>query len=82
MSTHNKPYHRKLSQIHSYGIFSKGLKNEFETVVVKEPLMFKPLKFYCNMLMSNGHLFYKQKYLLVCFELQIVYQSYFLFILF
>ena len=27
--------------------FSKGLKNEFETVVVNEPSVFKPLKFYC-----------------------------------
>ena len=73
MSTHNKPYHRKLSQICSYGILSKGLKNEFETAMVKEPSMFKPLKFYCNMLMTYGHLLYKQKYLLVCFELQTVY---------
>ena len=29
------------------GLFSKGLKNEFETAVVNEPLVFKPLKFYC-----------------------------------
>ena len=29
-----------------YG-FSKGLKNEFETAVVDEPSVFKPLKFYC-----------------------------------
>ena len=28
--------------------FSKGLKNEFETVVVDEPSVFEPLKFYCN----------------------------------
>ena len=28
---------RKLSQICSYGIYSKGLKNEFETAVVNEP---------------------------------------------
>ena len=27
--------------------FFKGLKNEFETVLVNEPLVFKPLKFYC-----------------------------------
>ena len=27
--------------------FSKGLKNEFETAVVKEPSVFEPLKFYC-----------------------------------
>ena len=31
--------------------FSRGLKNEFETVVVDEPSVFEPLKFYrmlCN----------------------------------
>ena len=27
---------------------SKGLKNEFETVVVNEPSMFEPLKVYCD----------------------------------
>ena len=31
----------------SYDIFCKGLKNEFETAVVNEPLMVEPLKFYC-----------------------------------
>ena len=29
------------------GFCSKGLKNEFETVVVNELLVFEPLKFYC-----------------------------------
>ena len=29
------------------GFCSKGLKNEFETAVVNEPLVFEPLKFYC-----------------------------------
>ena len=55
MSTHNIPFstykkkenHSKLSQICSYGIFAKVLKNEFETAVVNEPSMFEPLKFYC-----------------------------------
>ena len=52
MSTHNIPFsiyekHPKLSQICSYGLFSKGLKNEFETAVVNEPSVFEPLKFYC-----------------------------------
>ena len=28
--------------------FSKGLKNEFETAKANEPLVFGPLKFYCN----------------------------------
>ena len=27
--------------------FFKGLKNEYETAVVDEPLVFEPLKFYC-----------------------------------
>ena len=27
--------------------FTKGLKNDFETAVVSEPTVFKPLKFYC-----------------------------------
>ena len=36
----------KLSQICSYGLFSKGLKNEFETAMVNEPSVFEPLKFY------------------------------------
>ena len=29
------------------GFCSKGFKNEFETAVVKEPLVFEPMKFYC-----------------------------------
>ena len=29
------------------GFFSKGLENEFETAMVIEPPVFKPLKFYC-----------------------------------
>ena len=54
MSTHNIPFlnikkenYPKLSKFCSYGIFSKGLKNEFETAVVNEPSEFDPLKFYC-----------------------------------
>ena len=43
-----KENHPKLSQICSYRIFSKGLKNGFETVVVNEPSVFEPLKFYCT----------------------------------
>ena len=42
-----KEEHHTLSQICSYGIFSKGLKNEFETSVVNEPSVFEPLKFNC-----------------------------------
>ena len=54
MSTHNIPFfnmkkkHPKLSQICSYGIFSKGFKKEFERAVVNEPSVFEPLKFYCK----------------------------------
>ena len=29
------------------GFFPRGLKNEFETDVVNEPLVFEPLKVYC-----------------------------------
>ena len=45
-----KENHPKLSQIGSYGIFSKGLKIEFETAVINEPSVFEPLKFYCILL--------------------------------
>ena len=37
----------KLSQIFSCWNFSNGLKNEFETAVINDPSVFKPLKFYC-----------------------------------
>ena len=51
MSTHNIPFsiqknHPKFFQICSDGIFSKELKNEFETAVVSESSVFEPLKFY------------------------------------
>ena len=53
MSTHNIPLsickknQLKLSRICSYWIFfSKGLKDEFGTIVVNEPSMFESLKFY------------------------------------
>ena len=43
-STLNYP---KYNNVCSYGIFfSKRLKNEFETAVVNEPLVFEPLRFY------------------------------------
>ena len=38
----------KLSQICSYGIFSKGLKNRFETAGVNEKSVVEPLKVYCR----------------------------------
>ena len=53
MSTHNiafskcKENHPKLGQICSFGIFSNGLKNEFETAMVNESSVFEPLKVYC-----------------------------------
>ena len=53
MSIHNIPFqykkenHPQLSQICSYGIFSKGLKSESEIAVVNEPSVFEPLKVYC-----------------------------------
>ena len=40
--------HPKLTKICSYGIFSKGFKNDFETAMVKEPSVFEPLKVYCT----------------------------------
>ena len=54
MSTHNIPfsmYKRKssiLSQICSYEIFSKGLKNEFKTAINVSSVL-EPLKVYCIM---------------------------------
>ena len=44
----NKEKHPKITQICSYGSFSRGLKNEFETAMVNEPSVFEPLKFYCK----------------------------------
>ena len=44
---YEKEKHPKLSQIGSYEIFSKGLKNEFERAMINEPSVFEPLKFYC-----------------------------------
>ena len=43
----NKKKHPELYRICSYGIFSKGFKNEFGTAVVNEPSVFELLKFYC-----------------------------------
>ena len=37
----------KYNNVCSYGIFSLGLKNEFEKAVVNEPSVFELLKFYC-----------------------------------
>ena len=47
ISQYEKENHPTLSQICSYGIFSKRPKNEFEAAMVNEQLGFEPLKFYC-----------------------------------
>ena len=72
MRTHNIPFqckkesHPKSSQICSYGTFSKGLKNEFETALVNEPSMFESLKFYCIFLVVISCLL--PEYVKLCFE--------------
>ena len=38
----------------SYTMFSKELKNQFETAVVNEPSVFEPLKVYCINLKSSA----------------------------
>ena len=43
----------KLFQTFSNVIFSKVLKNEFETVVINEPSVFEPLKVYCSFLRNS-----------------------------
>ena len=55
MSTHNIPFFnmkKKNTLNHpksaAMGFFSKGLKNEFERAMVKEPSVFEPLKIYCT----------------------------------
>ena len=42
-----KENHPKLFRICSYGIFSKGLKEQLEVDLVNEPSVLEPLKFYC-----------------------------------
>ena len=49
ISQYEKENQPKLPQTCSHGIFSKGLKNEFETARVNKPSGFEPLKFYCIM---------------------------------
>ena len=53
---YTKENHPKLSQICSYGKFSKRLKNEFETGVVNKPSVFEPLKFHCIHFIANQSL--------------------------
>ena len=47
------PPPQKKNNVCSYWIFSKGLKNEFETAMVNEPSVFEPLKFYSTYLTVN-----------------------------
>ena len=53
MSTHNilfsiyKENQLNYPNTQLLGFFSKGLKDEFETAVVNEPSVFKPLKLTC-----------------------------------
>ena len=50
---HDEEKYPKLSQICSYGIFSKALKSEFEIALVNEPSVFQLLKFYCIFMYFN-----------------------------
>ena len=50
-----KENHPKLSQICSYGIFPKGLKNKFKTAMVNEPSVFELLKFYCTYALKSSN---------------------------
>ena len=59
--THNTPFllqenenYPKLSKISSHGIFSMGLKNEFERAMVNEPSVFEPLKVCCTLSPCNA----------------------------
>ena len=49
----NTKKHPKLFKICIYEIFTKGLKNQFETAVVNESPVFEPLKFYCITFRTN-----------------------------
>ena len=44
--------------------FSLGLKNEFETAVVKEPSVFEPLKLYCSIAVITGSSIYWTHFIL------------------
>ena len=49
---YKKENYRKFFHIFSYGIFSKGLKNEFEIALVNDPSVFERLKFYCSLIVA------------------------------
>ena len=52
MSTHNIINKQNHPNLQLWDFF-KGLKKEFETAVVNEPSVFKPLKFYCSCFSQN-----------------------------
>ena len=48
-----KENRHKLSQVCSYGIFSQGLKNEFETALVNELSVLEQLRLYCIRMLGD-----------------------------
>ena len=48
---YKKENHPKFLKSAAMGFCSKGLKNKFETVMVNEPSVLEPLKFYCTTVM-------------------------------
>ena len=63
ISQYEKENHPTLSQFCSYGIFSRGPKNEFETAMVNEPSVFEPLKFNCIKMICIQTVFFGMRYL-------------------
>ena len=66
MSTHKIPFSilkKKITLNYpksaAIGFCSKGLKNKFETAIVNEPSVFKPLKFYCTFVGCDFFFFYQ-----------------------
>ena len=68
MSTYNIPFSTKIISNLQLWDFSLGLKNKFETIVVNEPSVFEPLKFYCN---NNNNNYKKIIKLLFTFVLHV-----------
>ena len=50
---YEKENNPKLSQTYSYGIFSNGLKKEFELAELNKPPVFESLKVYCIILLKS-----------------------------
>ena len=79
---HKKRKSIKIGLNCSYGVFSKGHKNEFETAAVNEPSVFQPLNFYCMLKLCRklGYFRvakYKMATLLKLFVLQYAMLEYF-----